>query len=221
MPLPRAENDPMQFLFRHCHQRRYPGKSLVFEPGDPGLTLYHILEGSVSVIMCGGSDRGEMVIGYLNRGDFIGEVCVFTGPSPRRLKVQTREPTILAEIGYDRLLQLLRTDLADHAAELLLMFGRHVSRKLLELRDRKVRRLVFEDAADRVLHCLLDLCGQPEAMTHPDGMQIRISRQEIGRIVGCSRELAGHVIQHLADANKISAHGKTIVVYGVGPQNSQ
>ncbi len=28
-------------------------------------------------------------------------------------------------------------------------------------------------------------------MTHPDGMQIKITRQEIGQIVGCSRETVG------------------------------
>lgn len=210
----------MGCLLRYCHQRRYPAKTTVFEPNDPGETLYFIVDGSVSVILCGGPKQRDLVLGYLNRGDFIGEASVFTGPAQRRIQVQTRCPSVLAEIGYDRLRNLLDTELADHAAELLMMFGVHVSRKLLELRDRKVRRLVFEATSERVMHCLVDLCGQPEAMTHPEGTQIRVSRQEIGRLVGCSRELAGQVVMHLVDARRISAHGKTIVVYGVGPQFS-
>jgi CRP/FNR family cyclic AMP-dependent transcriptional regulator len=51
-------------------------------------------------------------------------------------------------------------------------------------------------------------------MTHPDGMQIRITRQEIGRIVGCSREMAGRVLKSLQDQGLIWVKGKTIVVFG-------
>jgi CRP/FNR family cyclic AMP-dependent transcriptional regulator len=45
-------------------------------------------------------------------------------------------------------------------------------------------------------------------------MQIKVTRQEIAKIVGCSREMAGRVIKSLEEDNLISAHGKTIVVFG-------
>jgi CRP/FNR family cyclic AMP-dependent transcriptional regulator len=46
-------------------------------------------------------------------------------------------------------------------------------------------------------------------------MQLRITRQEIGRIVGCSREMAGRVLKDLEHQDsKITARGKTIVVFG-------
>ena len=51
-------------------------------------------------------------------------------------------------------------------------------------------------------------------MTHPDGMQIRITRQEIGRIVGCSREMVGRVLKTMEEQGLISVKGKTIVVFG-------
>ncbi|MGP0800901.1 helix-turn-helix domain-containing protein, partial [Escherichia coli] len=50
--------------------------------------------------------------------------------------------------------------------------------------------------------------------THPDGMQINITRHEIGQIGGCSRETVGRIRKMLEDQNLISAHGKPIVVYG-------
>jgi CRP/FNR family cyclic AMP-dependent transcriptional regulator len=70
------------------------------------------------------------------------------------------------------------------------------------------------DTKGRIARTLLDLCKEPDAMTHPDGMQLYISRQEIGRIVGCSREVVGRVLKELEEKNLISAHGKTIVVFG-------
>jgi len=51
-------------------------------------------------------------------------------------------------------------------------------------------------------------------MTHPDGMQIKITRQEIGRIVGCSREMVGRVLKSLEEQGLITARGKTMVVFG-------
>jgi CRP/FNR family cyclic AMP-dependent transcriptional regulator len=50
-------------------------------------------------------------------------------------------------------------------------------------------------------------------MTHPDGMQIKVTRQELGRIVGCSREMAGRVLKTLEDDGLLTASGKTIVVF--------
>jgi len=70
------------------------------------------------------------------------------------------------------------------------------------------------DVTGRVARTLLDLCQEPDAMTHPDGMQIKVTRQEIARIVGCSREMVGRVLKDLEEQGLVSAHGKTMVVYG-------
>ena len=74
--------------------------------------------------------------------------------------------------------------------------------------------LAFLDVTGRVARTLLDLCKEPDAMTHPDGMQIKITRQEIGRIVGCSREMVGRVLKTLEDQGLVRVKGKTMVVYG-------
>ena len=66
----------------------------------------------------------------------------------------------------------------------------------------------------RIAGTLLELAKQPDAMTHPDGMQIKITRQELGKIVGCSREMAGRVLKILEEQNLIYVKGKTIVIFG-------
>ena len=80
--------------------------------------------------------------------------------------------------------------------------------------SRKVSDLAFLDVTGRVARTLLDLCKQPDAMTHPDSMQIKITRQEIGRIVGCSREMVGRVLKSLEEQGLITARGKTMVIFG-------
>ena len=80
--------------------------------------------------------------------------------------------------------------------------------------NRKVSRLAFMDVTSRVARTLMDLTQEPDAMSHPQGTQIRISRQEISRIVGCSREMVGRVLKQLEERGMITASGKTIVLLG-------
>jgi CRP/FNR family transcriptional regulator, cyclic AMP receptor protein len=91
------------------------------------------------------------------------------------------------------------------------------SQLAVRLRDtsRKVIDLAFLDVTGRIARTLVELAQQPDALTHPDGMQIRITRQELAKIVGCSREMAGRVLKDLEERGLITAHGKTIVVFGV------
>jgi DNA-binding IclR family transcriptional regulator len=48
-------------------------------------------------------------------------------------------------------------------------------------------------------------------------MQIRVSRQELARLVGCSREMAGRVLRTLEEQGTLRARGKTVVMLGVRP----
>lgn len=87
----------------------------------------------------------------------------------------------------------------------------------LERATRKLRDLAFIDVSGRILQALGELCEQPDALTHPEGMQIRVSRQELARLVGCSREMAGRVLRTLEEQGTLRARGKTVVMLGVRP----
>ena len=114
----------------------------------------------------------------------------------------------VAEISYSKFRELTQRD-----PELLYAVGRQMAERLRKT-TRKVGDLAFLDVTGRVAGTLLELCKQPDAMTHPDGMQIKITRQEIGRIVGCSREMVGRVLKSLEEQGLIDVKGKTMVVFG-------
>jgi CRP/FNR family cyclic AMP-dependent transcriptional regulator len=84
---------------------------------------------------------------------------------------------------------------------------------------RKLADLTFIDVYGRIHRSLIQLTTLPEAMTHPDGMQVRVTRQELGKLVGCSREMAGRVLKMLTGDGYITVAGKTIVVLRE-PRNS-
>ncbi|NKC16892.1 MAG: cAMP-activated global transcriptional regulator CRP [Gammaproteobacteria bacterium] len=191
----------------HCHRRHFPVKSAIINAGDHSDELYYLISGSVSVVI-EDDDGHEIILAYLNAGDFFGEIGMFDEKHERSAWVRARAKCEVASISYER----LRTLAAEYPDILFAM----LSQLALRLRNtsRKVGDLAFTDVSGRVAWALLDLCQQPDAMTHPDGMQIKITRQELGRIAGCSREMVGRVLKNLEEQHLITAAGKTIVVFG-------
>jgi CRP/FNR family cyclic AMP-dependent transcriptional regulator len=200
-------NPSIDRFLEHCHRRRYPTKSVIIYAGDAPDVLYYIVEGSVTVLI-EDEDGHEIVLAYLNKGDFFGEMGLFGESSKRSAWVRTRSECELGEISYGRFRQIAEED-----PSILFALASQMAARL-RTTSRKVSDLAFLDVTGRVARTLLDLCKQPDAMTHPDGMQIRVTRQEIGRIVGCSREMVGRVLKTLEEQELIHAKGKTIVVFG-------
>lgn len=218
MPRPQAPPtlafDPVSLgrFLDHCHRRRYPARSEIFRPGDDGSTLYYVVSGSLAVVTEDENGR-ELILGYINQGDFIGEMGLFVEPQRREVVTRSRTACELAEISYERLWQVLDGPLKADCAKVLFAVGAQLTRRLLQT-NRKVSRLAFLDVTGRVARQLLDLTQEPEAVLHPKGMQVRVSRQELSRLVGCSREMVGRVLKQLHEAEKLIVRGKSIVVIG-------
>ncbi|MCB1611299.1 MAG: cyclic nucleotide-binding domain-containing protein, partial [Xanthomonadales bacterium] len=88
-----------------CHRRRYPSKAPIIRPGDVANTLYYIIEGSLAV-MTEDDEGRELILAYVNEGDYIGEMGLFMEVEKREVMVRSRVPCELAEISYERLFQL-------------------------------------------------------------------------------------------------------------------
>lgn len=202
---PHIEN--VEEFLTHCHRRRYPAKSTIIYAGDQGDTLYYIIKGSVTVMIEDDSDGKEIILAYLNPGDFFGEMGLFD-QEHRSAWIRTKTECEVGEISYSKFIEL-----SHKHPEFLFAISKQVAQRLRDT-TRKVSDLAFLDVTGRVARTLLDLCREPDAMTHPDGMQIKITRQEIGRIVGCSREMVGRVLKELEEQGLVSVAGKTMVVFG-------
>ncbi len=191
----------------YSHRRKYPAKSTIIYAGDSCESLYYIIKGSVTVAI--EDDRGkEMIVAYLNDGDFFGEMGLFDDEDSRSAWVRAKGVCEVAEISYNRF-----DEISHRFPQINNSIGRQMAARLRKT-TRKVGDLAFLDVTGRVARTLLDLSKEPDAMTHPDGMQIKITRQEIGRIVGCSREMVGRVLKNLEERGLVSVKGKTMVVYG-------
>lgn len=212
------DRDALDQLLATCRQHQFPPKTVVLGPGEPAHSMYYVIEGSLSVTAEG---RGEddtrdgraLILAYLSPGDFIGEMGLFMKPRHREVTVKTRTSCELAEISYTRLRELLDTDLSEYAYGIMNAIASKLAQRLLQAR-RKVYDLAFVDTQGRIARALIELCNEPDAIAHPDGTQIRLTRRELSRIVGCSREMAGRVMKNLEEDGMLRTSGANIVLLG-------
>jgi CRP/FNR family cyclic AMP-dependent transcriptional regulator len=187
-----------------------PSRTLLVRSGEAPDALFYVIAGSVEVLI--EDEHGkELVLAYLGKGEFFGEMGLLEATPGRGAYVRARGRTEIAEMAYSRFRQVAATD-----PVLALELAAQLAARL-ERATRKLRDLAFIDVSGRILQALGELCEQPDALTHPEGMQIRVSRQELARLVGCSREMAGRVLRTLEEQGTLRARGKTVVMLGVRP----
>lgn len=63
------------------------------KPGNGGESFYFIIDGSVSVCAEDGEGKQELMLAYVNKNEFLGEVDIFKASNVRQVTVKTRCPT--------------------------------------------------------------------------------------------------------------------------------
>ena len=187
--------------------RKFKSQSIILFGGESCDSIFLLLRGMVSVHIDGVADR-EIIVDYLPSGEFFGELPMFLDSRQRSAAIKAKFDCEVAELSYSRF-RLLSQAYPDLVFEV----AKQMANRLVRT-TQKVSDLAFLDVTGRVARTLMELSKQPDAVTHPLGMQIKITRQELGNIVGCSREMAGRVIRSLSTEGLISVRGKTMVVHG-------
>ncbi|QJC38255.1 cAMP-activated global transcriptional regulator CRP [Enterobacteriaceae endosymbiont of Donacia marginata] len=201
------KNSTLEWFLSYCHINKYPAKMILIKQGSISKNLFYILKG-VIVVSIKNKNGKEIILTYLSTGDFVGEMGIFSHNYKEITLVKLKTECELAKISYKNFFNLIKIN-----NNIIMKVSEQLSNKL-QMTYQKVSNLAFLDVTRRISKTLLNLAKSPEAITHPDGMQIKITRQEIGKIVGCSRETVGRTLKILKKRNLIYAHGKTIVVYG-------
>jgi len=203
------EKPAVQAYVARAHKRRLPAGSTIVHADDAPDILYLILDGSVSVLKEDARGR-EIVLAYLGAGAFFGEMCLFPEQATRTAAIRTRAPTLVAEMGYRAFLALR----SEHPEILFEIAGQLAAR--LDETSRRFSDLAFLDVAGRVARALLSLAKSPEAKPHPRGALIQISRKELARFAGCTRESASRVMTQLEEDGAVVSQGREVLVVGQG-----
>ena len=192
-------------MLEHAARVRYASRQVIVRAGETPTSLYFILAGSVTVLT-EDRDGEEFILSYLGPGEFFGELGFFDATLARSASVRARSKCEVAAIGYDRFRSLI-----EQTPALLMQLATQVAYRLRDA-SANLGSLAFLDVKGRIARILLDLAHDSEAITHPDGMLVRVSREELGRLVNCSREMASRVLVDLQQQGLIAVEGKSIVI---------
>lgn len=206
-----TENAGIEHIDRYlayCDRNAYTAKSTIINAGEVADTLYYIIKGTATVMVEDDNGR-EIILAYLSEGEFFGELGMYEEKdNVRSASVKARSDCEVGVMTYKRFNELARV-----YPTLTKSLDAQVASRLRNT-SKKVLDLAFLDVTGRVASCLLDLCQLPEAKETDDGVQVKVSRQEIARIIGCSREMAGRILKDMQELGLIKAKGMQVVVFG-------
>lgn len=125
MVLGKPQTDPtLEWFLSHCHIHKYPSKSTLIHQGEKAETLYYIVKGSVAVLIKDEEGK-EMILSYLNQGDFIGELGLFEEGQERSAWVRAKTACEVAEISYKKFRQLIQVN-----PDILMRLSSQMARRL-------------------------------------------------------------------------------------------
>lgn len=203
----RLSREPaFQELFRHARHRDVPRNCVVIAEGAAPAHLYLIVSGLVTIrhIQTPGGD--ELLLGYLYPGNFFGEMCLFPGVHARSAMIRTASDCKLLEIPYKVFIELTQR----HTELWLELAGQLAAR--LRASNRRLARMPSMLAAERVWMVLREM-AESSAPPGKDGLiSLRITRADLGKLAGCSRELTGMILQDLAAQGRVRLDGRTLLI---------
>jgi CRP-like cAMP-binding protein len=170
-------------------KRRFKRGEVIVEQGSKSNTLFIILTGRVRVVTADKRGR-EVILATLQPGDYIGEMSLIDN--------EAHSATVRAEVQTD-MLCLGRAEFARCLPENSSMAYAIMKGLVQRLRqaDRKIESLALMDVYGRVARALLEF-----AVPDREGLMSirdRISRQDIAKMVGASREMVSRVMKDLED----------------------
>lgn len=208
--LDREPNSPggaFGVLFRNGHRRRFGAGAIVFGEGDVSNRVVLVLSGRLKV-SASSNDGHEVVLGYRERGDVLGEFAAIDG-EPHLATVTAVEPTEALVLPADRFMAALEERPAASMALLRSVISR--------LRDADRKRLEFAslDATGRVARRLVELAERyGEAEGEGEGIHITlpITQQELAGWVSTSREAVSKSMHRLRERGLIDVHRRSVTV---------
>jgi len=180
-------DDKLLPIARVSSLRSVPRHTVVLRAGDRTDNVYFVLSGAFKVLVSDEEGR-EVILSMMGPGDLFGEMGVIDD-HPRSATVQAAQPSelvVIAKADFHRCL-------ADSFDVSLSIMRSLVHR--LRAADRQIESLALLDVYGRVARLLLDMAERA-----PDGRLVvsqKVSRQDIAKMIGASREMVSRVMKDL------------------------
>jgi CRP/FNR family cyclic AMP-dependent transcriptional regulator len=184
-------------------RKRVERTAFVVRAGESTDSLYILLTGRAKVTNTDEEGR-EIILAWLGPGEFFGEMGMIDG-SPRSANVVASEACELLVLSKDAFQRCLQDNFL--VAQKLMQI---LVRRLREA-DRKIESLALLDVYGRVARLLLELSVEE------GGRRIvkkKISKQDMARMIGASREMVSKVMRDLELSGYIATENDLVIILG-------
>ena len=182
-------------------KRRFKRGEVIVEQGKKSNALFILLNGRARVLTADSRGR-EVILATLQPGDHIGEMSLIDN--------EPHSATVRAEIQTD-VLMLGRLEFARCLPENTSMAYAVMRGLVQRLRhaDRKIESLALMDVYGRVARLLIEMS---EDVGGEAVVVRKISKQDIAKMIGASREMVSRVMKDLSQQGLIEERPQGIVL---------
>jgi CRP-like cAMP-binding protein len=201
-------DEDLDRLLSISREKFYPKDSVIFQRDEVGNFFFIICFGRVKVVI-ETEDGKEAILSILYPTEFFGEMSLLDG-EPRSATIIALENTRVLIIQRDEFLKLLYNH-----PEISLKILKTLSLRLRKA-NRQIETLMFFDAPGRIARILLDIVLDKGVKTEKGiAVDLDFTRQELGSLIGVSRETATRTLKAFEDEGIISVEKNHIIIHDI------
>lgn len=186
------DDQMLDLLLEHSRTLALRKNTILMSEGETGESMYLVLSGSLRVFVSDEEGR-EIVLNIEGPGSYLGEISLLDA-EPRTASAMTLEKTEVLAIAKTGFLACL--DQNPRVALLII----HAMTLRLRRATNTIRSLALDNVYQRLASKFRELS------TIEDGVRClprKFSNQELGEMIGASREMVGKIVNDLAKGGYI------------------
>jgi CRP/FNR family transcriptional regulator len=199
---PESLNDALE---QEAITTTYPTGAVLFAEGQAPRGVFIVRRGRVKLSICG-SDGMTLILRIVEAGCPLGVAAVISGRE-YEATAETQEPCEVSFLRQSDLLRLMRLH-----GELALWVTQHISQDYAST-CREIRDLILSDSAsEKLARLLVGWLDQNTEARNPSHMKLALTHEEIGQMIGTSRETVSRLFAGFKKQHLIQQNGCTLVI---------
>ena len=183
----------------------YPTGAVLFAEGQAPRGVFIVRRGRVKLSICG-SDGRTLILRIVEAAGALGIAAVVAGYK-YEATAETQEPCEISFLRQSDLLRLMR-----QYGELALWVTQHISQDYAST-CREIRDLILSDSAsEKLARLLVGWLDQNTDARNPSQMKLALTHEEIGQMIGTSRETVSRLFAGFKKQHLIQQSGATLVI---------
>jgi len=183
----------------------YPTGAVLFAEGQSPRGVYIVRRGRVKLSVCG-SDGRTLILRIVHPGSPLGVAAVVSGRQ-YEATAETQEPCEISFLRQSDLLRLMRLH-----GDFALWVTQNISADYATT-CREIRDLILSDSAsEKLARLLMGWLDQNTKSRNPMQMKLALTHEEIGQMIGSSRETVSRLFAGMKKQRIIQQTGSTLII---------